>query len=372
MPGQPENQFTLTRAPRSTTRARKRFLINLLPVALIAVAAVAGLTGSAVTGAPSPAGAAVQAPSPPNWEPFLTREGALESKHGHVQGMCVASNAVYMTLHNGVYKFDWKGNLLKKIPADIHQGDICRHGGKLYVAVDVSGQVPLKGRIDVYDEDLNFVKRTSFKRAADGIVCLDGILYVGLGPARIPGKPFRGNYFGKFDAETLESLCEPFLVDHGYDCSAGVQNLATDGVRIYANFYTPEPDTPCFIVFDRNFNVLDAHVFGWRHGLDVVSGGEGGAVCFAYLTTIGWMGQKEKGTPPPQALVRYAELQDAKMRDISQFISFPRSKKNAATRAPETGKAVATIKVHHEIPGNAQTTRSLLSSMRVRTPDARE
>ena len=27
----------------------------------------------------------------------------------------------------------------------------------------------------------------------------------------------------------LAPLCEPFRLDHGYDCCAGVQNMTTDG-----------------------------------------------------------------------------------------------------------------------------------------------
>ena len=33
-------------------------------------------------------------PIPPNWEPILTRPGALAKGSGHVQGFCVTSNAM--------------------------------------------------------------------------------------------------------------------------------------------------------------------------------------------------------------------------------------------------------------------------------------
>ena len=144
--------------------------------------------------------------------------------------MCVTSNAIYGTLHDGLYKFDWYGRMIMRVRADKHTGDICFWNGKLYTAVCGKQETPgHRGRIDVWDENLKLIKSSSFARSADGITCLDGVLYVGLGPARDPAKPFRGNYFGKFDAETLQPLCEPFLVDHGYDASAGVQNIATDG-----------------------------------------------------------------------------------------------------------------------------------------------
>ena len=66
-------------------------------------------------------GAAQPAPPiPPNWEPILTRPGALAKGSGHVQGFCVTSNAIYATLHDGLYKFDWYGHLLMHVSADKH------------------------------------------------------------------------------------------------------------------------------------------------------------------------------------------------------------------------------------------------------------
>ena len=61
-------------------------------------------------------GAAQPAPPiPPNWEPIVTRPGALAKGSGHVQGFCVTSNAIYATLHDGLYKFDWYGHLLMHV-----------------------------------------------------------------------------------------------------------------------------------------------------------------------------------------------------------------------------------------------------------------
>ena len=270
-------------------------------------------------------------PVPPNWEPILTRPGALAKGSGHLQGMCVTSNAIYGTLHDGLYKFDWYGRMIMRVRADKHTGDICFWNGKLYTAVCGKQETPgHRGRIDVWDENLKLIKSSSFARSADGITCLDGVLYVGLGPARDPAKPFRGNYFGKFDAETLQPLCEPFLVDHGYDASAGVQNIATDGEKLYINFYTPEEDYPCFFVFDKDFKVLQSHVFGWRHGVDLVGGGEPGAVRLIYALTINCWSQasKQKLDPAPsQNLFRYVELKDGKIHDITRYIKFRNEKK---------------------------------------------
>ena len=262
-------------------------------------------------------------PVPPNWEPILTRPGALAMRSGHVQGFCVTSNAIYATLHDGLYKFDWYGRLLMHVSADKHQGDICYWNGKLYTAVCIPKDVPKRGRIDVWDENLKKIGTTEFVRSADGIACIDGVLYVGLGPARDPAKPFRGNYFGKFDAETLQPIGEPFLVDHGYDVCAGVQNIATDGERLYINFYTPEENYPCFFVFDKDFKVLQSHVFGWRHGVDLVGGGEPGVVRLIYAVTLNCWSKASKlqlDPAPSQNLFLYAELKDGKISDLTRYI----------------------------------------------------
>ena len=37
------------------------------------------------------------------------------------------------------------------------------------------------------------------------------------------------NWYRKFDAETLEPIGKPFLVDHGEEFTCGAQNITTDG-----------------------------------------------------------------------------------------------------------------------------------------------
>ena len=265
----------------------------------------------------------------PSWDPRLTEEGAVKEFVkkvwcGHVQGMCATSNALYFAYHTQIVKTDWQGRLLRRVMVVRHTGDICYWNGKLYTAVCHSDEGNGRGRIQVFDEELNFIKETYLARPGDGITCLDGVLYVGLGPAGTKEEPHRGNWYGKFNAETLEPLCEPFRLDHGYDCSAGVQNMTTDGTYIYANYYCPDEtaDTPCFIVYDKDMNVKGAYLFGWRQGVDVVPGGKDGAVRFVYCTTINWIGSSHKCTLPVQALIQFAELKDGKIRDISRHCIF--------------------------------------------------
>ena len=265
----------------------------------------------------------------PSWDPRITETGAVKefvnkTWCGHVQGMCANSNALYFAYHTQIVKTDWLGRLVKRVEVPRHTGDICLWNGKLYTAVCHDDKGKGRGRIQVYDEELDFLNETYMARPGDGITCIDGVLYVGLGPAGTKEQPYRGNWYGKFDAETLKPLCEPFRLDHGHDCSAGVQNMTTDGTYIYANYYCPDEtaDTPCFIVFDRDMNVKGAHVFGWRQGMDVVPGGKDGAVRFIYCTTINWIGSATKCAVPVQALVQFAELKDGRIRDISRHCIF--------------------------------------------------
>ena len=258
----------------------------------------------------------------PSWNMVLSERGAVTeiidgTWCGHVQGMCVTSNAFYFAYHDQIVKTDWQGRFLVRVEVPIHTGDICAWNGRLYTAVSKSSSDG-KGRIQVFDEYLNLVKDAPIRRGADGITCLNGVIYIGLGSGGTTAQPNRGNWYGKYDAETLEPLCDPFRIDHGYDTSSGVQNMTTDGTYLYVNFYCPDEtaDTPCFIVFDKDMNVLDAHLFGWRQGLDVVPGGENGAVRFAYCTTANWMSSGQRPVLPVQAVVRFAELKDGAIRTI--------------------------------------------------------
>ena len=52
----------------------------------------------------------------PSWDPRLTQPGAVleyvdKTWCGHVQGMCVSSNALYFAFHTHILKTDWLGRL---------------------------------------------------------------------------------------------------------------------------------------------------------------------------------------------------------------------------------------------------------------------
>ena len=289
----------------------------------------------------------------PSWDARLTAPGALKNGSFHVQGMCVVSNALYFAMYDQLLKTDWMGRPLKSVEAPKHTGDMCLWNGRIFVAFcePRGSRSKNKGRIMVYDQDLNFLKETAFARPADGIACMEGVLYVGLGPAGGKEEPYRGVWYGRFDAETLAPLCEPFRVDHGHDCCAGVQNIATDGKYLYVNVYTPDEAacTPNLIVFDRDFKVVAMHRFGYCQGLDVVPGGGPDGRRFIYLTTVNWMNQPKAGDwPPVQALWQFAELKGGTIRDITRHCIYRKPWKRdeespEIVARPVVGDTTATI-----------------------------
>lgn len=272
----------------------------------------------------------------PHWELVATAPGALVDRTGHVQGICISTNAVYFSQCGGIAKTDWRGRLVRKGLQPIkgvHTGDVCWYRGRIYAAVCCFPQGPflgkedgqdLRGCIQVYDEDLNLLRQRNIVRPPDGIACIDGVLYVGLGAARMhPDKPWRGNWYGLYDAETLATLREPFMVDHGYDSYSGVQNMATDGESLYVNYYVPDenPGTPNLVRFDRGMKVLDAVAYGYGQGFDFLPGGKGAARRFVFCSSVNWLA----GDPdlPVVGLLTFAEWGPGGIRDITRHNHFP-------------------------------------------------
>ena len=261
-------------------------------------------------------------PMPPRFDAFVTKAGTLSARHSHIQGICVSADAVYVSQYKDLYKYDWNGNLLKHLPAKSHAGDMCYADGEVFVVY--CGD---KNAIEVYDGDMNLKRSAIMPRGADGIACLDGVLYVGNGNAEIPGKPRRGVLFGKYDAKTLKSLCEPVTVDHGHDAWLGVQNIATDGEYLYVNVYSWDRHGINFFKMDRDFKVLGA--WQWKEGngqgFDVIAPAADGSPRFISAVTLGWMmpHPDDPLSQSVQGLFRYSELRDDKFEDMSDWIRYP-------------------------------------------------
>ena len=119
----------------------------------------------------------------PNWTTIVTEPGAIQEQYGqtkkwcgHVQGMCVSSNAIYFSFHDQIVKTDWYGRLLNRTPTDPHGGDICLWDGKLYTGVwRVKKGERSYGAIYMYDaETLELLKTQKVKSKDAGV---DGIVF---------------------------------------------------------------------------------------------------------------------------------------------------------------------------------------------------
>lgn len=200
---------------------------------------------------------------------FSVGPEAFDPKGGHIQGIAASHDALYLTQQTRIVKVDWNGNVLKTLEVQNHTGDITYHDGKLYTAVAV---FPAKkeGWIQVFDEELNLLKQTTVDRTIDGIVYLDGVLYVGMGAKEQPSnKPHRVNILGRFDAETLKEIAPRADFDYGHQTKFGFQNLTTDGEVIYGSFYGFE-NAPNIAVFDKDLNIIGTNPYRAYQGFDVM------------------------------------------------------------------------------------------------------
>jgi hypothetical protein len=76
----------------------------------------------------------------------------------HVQGVCTnGRDAIYWSWTVALVKTDLEGRILKQVPAPDHQGDLCHHDGRIYVAVNLGKFNEPAGKADswvfVYDAD---------------------------------------------------------------------------------------------------------------------------------------------------------------------------------------------------------------------------
>ena len=270
----------------------------------------------------------------PSWDLRLSEPGAVEERIGamwcgHAQGMCATSNALFFAFRNQIVKTDWYGRFLGRVVVDRYCGDICVESGLIYAGVWLrphSAEERWSARICAYDAaTLQLVKSRTFPwdRGVHGIVCLGGVIHLGMGRSAADPSGCT-NWYGRFAADTLAPIGAPFEVNHGVCSTGGAQALATDGTYIYASYYPPDvgSDVPCLIVFDSAFSVLGRHHLNWQQGFDVVPGGTDGAVRFIHCTTANWTDFAERPLKRVQTAVQFAELKEGVFKDITRHCKF--------------------------------------------------
>lgn len=202
---------------------------------------------------------------------FTAGPEVFNATGGHIQGIAATADALYISQAPYLVKVDWTGKLIKARSVIRHTGDLCWWDGELFAAIAVTegddSNTPGRGKIMVYNESLELLREVDLDRRVDGITCLDGTLYVGMGSKTLPSKDaHRVNIMGRFDAKTLKEVGERVEFDYGYDTNYGVQDMACHGKLIYASFYAVSG--PDMVAFDKDFKVIKTYDKSCSNGLD--------------------------------------------------------------------------------------------------------
>ena len=223
---------------------------------------------------------------------FTLGAEAIGPDDGHVQGIAATEDALFLAQMKRIVKVDWSGKVLKVVPSPNHTGDIAWHGGRLYAALSLESNGRKVGAIRVFDGDLNLVKEAKVDRGIDGITCMNGVLYVGMGAKTQPSsKLHRVNVIGRFDADTLAEIAPRAEFDYGIETMYGFQDLTNDGKNVYAAFYVVDGNPP-MVVFDSDLNVVRKGWFDASQGFDVAPARFGGGKQAFVWSKTGKHGEK--------------------------------------------------------------------------------
>lgn len=145
----------------------------------------------------------------------------------HVQGICTnGQDAIYWSWTDALVKTDLEGHIVKQVAAPSHQGDLCFHDGKVYVAVNLGKFNEPAGKADswvyVYDADslklLHQHAVPDLVHGAGGMAYRDGrfILIGGLPPSTPE------NYVYEYDTDF--KLIQRHVLASGYTLM-GIQTV---------------------------------------------------------------------------------------------------------------------------------------------------
>ena len=189
-------------------------------------------------------------------------EGAYQH---HLQGICADKDALYWCFTTQLVKTDLSGKLLKKVPVANHHGDLCLHGGKLFVAVNLGKFNDPKGNADswvyVYDaSDLSFVAKHETQEVfhgAGGIGNQNGHFFV------VGGLPdgVEENYVYEYDAKF--KFLQKLVVKSGHT-HLGIQTATFANNRWWFGCYgTPK----ILLVTDASFKPVGRHEYDCSLGI---------------------------------------------------------------------------------------------------------
>ena len=183
----------------------------------------------------------------------------------HLQGVCADDDAIYWCFTTRLVKTDRQGKVLKDIEVATHHGDLCRHGGKLYVAVNLGKFNEAAGKADswvyVYkSSDLSFVTRYATPEVvhgAGGMEFHDGRFYVVGG---LP-KNVDENYVYEYDLR-LQFVQQHTLASGPTD--KGIQTAAfADGRWWFGCYGSPR----ILLTSDASFKDVKRYEFDAAYGI---------------------------------------------------------------------------------------------------------
>jgi len=246
----------------------------------------------------------------------------FDKKGGHIQGMCAGGGHYYLSQMTRLYKIDKTGACVKSVPVVSHTGDICYRDGRIYTAVAVyGGPEKGKGKVQVFDTDLNLVREATYDRGLDGITFFNGAIYAGRGSHRetVPHKegvepqsktPHLDNEMVVLDSETLQ-VKKLLVFSHGSKTHYGVQNATSDGKVLYATFYPAEGGAPDLVAFDAEMRPQRGYRVRSSTGFECVPS-EDGALRFVRCVSGGGKGK------PITATIEDVDLKSARSMSLAR------------------------------------------------------
>lgn len=221
----------------------------------------------------------------------------------HLQGICVDDDAIYWSFTTTLVKTDLAGKLIKQIPVVNHHGDLCYHGGRLYVAVNLGKFNDPRGNADswiyVYDAgSLNELARHEVQQVfygAGGIGYRDGRFFVVGG---LPGD-IEENYVYEYDREFK------FIGKHAINSGQtrlGIQTAAFAHDRWWFGCYgTPK----ILLVTDAEFRMIGRYEFDCSLGIVGVKDGRLLSASGQCVKAKGCVGSLKLANPDPTSGLKY-------------------------------------------------------------------
>lgn len=243
-------------------------------------------------------------------EPLYTVRGELDAMRGHIQGMCVSKDAIYFSHMGGIFKLNYQGKVLKHAKTPIHTGDICFNDGKIYSAVGYYDKARRgRGCIAVFDSELNKITVHELDMPCDGITCMNGYLYFGIGPS--PQKLHRINRVGRIKSDFSDEI-KTFEIDYGYSTHFGPQTISNDGKNLFMCFYSPKVN---FAVFNHEMKLLNCGNFNANVGFDHFIDKEGKSTFIRVKPMY-----KTKKKESPYFRLDFFRYIDGKMKNITSKV----------------------------------------------------